>query len=58
MSSYKFIQIIVEHGYKVEEYENHYSVCSRGSVIVVVTIPKVTYLAKTVVDSIKKLLRL
>lgn len=58
MSSYKFIEIIIEHGYEVKEYENHYSTCSHGSVKVVITIPKTTYLVDTVIDSIKKLLNI
>lgn len=58
MSSYKLIQIIVEHGYEVEEYENHYSARSHGSFVVIVTFPKATYIAKTVIDSIKKLLNI
>lgn len=58
MSSEKFIEIIVEHGYEIEEYENHYSARSSNSVNVVVTIPKATYIVKSVIDYIKQLLNI
>ncbi len=58
MNGNKLIEIIIQSGYRVEEYENHYSVSGQELVSVVVTVPKATYIVKTVVDGIKKLLHL
>ena len=58
MDSLKLIEIIVEKGYEVEEYPSHYCVRKRGNVIIVVTIPKATVLAKTVVAAVKKILNI
>lgn len=58
MDSRKLIEIVIENGYKVDEYPGHYCTRISGSVIIVVTIPKATNLAKTVVDAVKKILNI
>lgn len=58
MGSKKLIEIAIKRGYDVNEFENHYSICSSWELNVIVTLPKATYLCGTVVDFIKKLLNL
>lgn len=58
MDSYKLLEVIVEHGFEINEYEQHYSIRSYDVVDVIVTIPKTTYIAKTVIEYIKELLNI
>ena len=58
MNSQELISITLKAGYEVKEYEGHYCVKKQKEMTVVVTIPKVEYLVKDLIEKIKEILDL
>lgn len=58
MTTNKFLSLAIKAGVEVEEYETHYCLRKNVEVLVVVTLPKVTYIATMLLEKIKAILGL
>lgn len=58
MTTNQFLSLAVKAGVEIEEYETHYCLKKSVEVRVVVTLPKVTYIAAMLLEKLKAILGL
>lgn len=58
MTTNQFLSLAVKAGVEVEEYETHYCLRKNVEVRVMVTLPKVTYIATMLLKKLKAILGL